>query len=211
MANYTSEITPASVKTWGDLLKKTGVVAQLQAHKIDQGAAVNAMTQSLGAYAEGVKAGVYGARQARVSLDKATKAIRPLLAKVGAASKQDFGVLTKFISTVEKELRSCEAVLKDMDVARSRVVATAPKAELAWASYAKNAGASGGELSKLLEVLGGCAGALTFADKDKWKKFQPKFAQIGQACTGEQDVKKVVSTYDKELRGLLKEVLALAK
>jgi hypothetical protein len=211
MPNYVSEVTPASAKTWADLLKKTNLVPLLQKHKIDQGAAVTAFSTALSGYADDVKAGVYGVRQARGVLDKQTKAIKPLLAKVGAATKQDFGVLTKFISTVEKELRSCEAVLKDMDTARGRVAATAPKAELAWASYARNAGASGGELARLLEVLAGCTGALTLADRDRWKKFQAKFAQIGQACDSDQDVKKVVATFDKELRGLLKEVIALAK
>lgn len=211
MPNYVSEITPASAKSWADLLKKTNLVTQLQTHKIDQGAAVAAFSNALAGYAEDVKIGVFGARQGRVTLDKQTKALKPLIAKVGAATKQDFGVLTKFISTVEKELRSCEAVLKDMDTAKGRVAATAPKAELAWLSYAKNAGATGGELSKLLEVLSGCTGALTLGDRDRWKKFPAKFGQIGQACANDQDVKKVVASFDKELRGLLKEVIALAK
>lgn len=210
MPNYVSLLSDNHVKEWAALVKKTAVVAAMQKFKVDQGAAVDAFNKALGAYVQDVKGGAFGGKASGPALDGKTKALKPLLAKTGVASKQDFGMLTKFVAVVEKELVNFQATLKQLAVAKGRIVSEAPKAELAWASYTRGAGASADEVEKLLAGIGGCAQALTLGDSGKWQKFGPKLTQLGQSL-GKLAPAEAKTKFDKELRGLLKEALDQAK
>lgn len=210
MPNYVSLLSDTHVKEWAALVKKSGVVVAMQKFNVDKGAAIDAFGKALGSYIHDVKAGVFGGKVSGPALDGKTKALKPLLAKTGAASKQDFGMLTKFVAVVEKELASFQATLKQLAVAKGRVVAEAPKAELAWASWTRGAGASADEVEKLLAGISGCAQALTLGDSGKWQKFGPKLAQLGQSI-GKLQPADAKAKFDKELRALLKEAMDLAK
>lgn len=210
MPNYVSLLSDNHVKEWAALVKKTGVVAAMQQFNVDKGAAVDSFGKALGTYVHDVKGGVFGGKASGPALDGKTKALKPLLAKTGAASKQDFGMLTKFVAVVEKELASFQATLKQLAVAKGRVVAEAPKAELAWSSFIRGAGASAGEVEKLLAGISGCAQALTLGDSGKWQKLGPKLAQLGQLIS-KLDGASAKAKFDKEVRGLLKEAMDLAK
>jgi hypothetical protein len=207
--NYVSLLTDAHVKDWAGLVKKTGLVAAMEQFKVDKGA-VDSFSKALAAYVHDVKGGAFGGKASGPALDAKTKALKPLLAQTGAASKQDFGTLTRFVAVVEKELASFNATLKQLAIAKGRVAAEAPKAELAWASWIRGAGASSDEVEKLLAGLSGCAQALTLGDSGKWQKFGPKLAQLGQLIS-KLDAAGAKLKFDKELRAILKEAMGLAK